>query len=64
MPVRNVRRKSGVSMQEQPPSELPVKILLVDDDPDFTKVFQISLQEEKRTSFLIETREDLETLKE
>ncbi|MFH0984102.1 MAG: diguanylate cyclase [Candidatus Omnitrophota bacterium] len=48
-------------MKEQSHPELPVKILLVDDDPDFTKVFQISLRGEKRTFFSIETASSLQS---
>lgn len=46
-------------MQEQPQVEPAVKVLLVDDDTDFARVFQIALRNEKRASFAIETTSTL-----
>ncbi len=47
-------------MQEEAHPMPAVRILLVDDDPDFTQVFQISLQAEKRMPFSVETAGSLE----
>ena len=48
-------------MQDQRHAVRDVRMLLVDDDPDFTRVFQISLRAEKRVSFEIETANTLES---
>jgi len=47
-------------LQEEPRQVSQVRMLLVDDDPDFAKVFQISLRADKRVSFSIETAHRLE----
>jgi len=38
-----------------------VRILLVDDEPEFARIFQISLRAEKRLSFVIETAGSLQS---
>lgn len=48
-------------MQEEVRLTSPVRMLLVDDDSDFAKVFQISLRTEKRISFEIQTAETLQS---
>ncbi|MFH1209118.1 MAG: diguanylate cyclase, partial [Candidatus Omnitrophota bacterium] len=48
-------------MQEETRTALPVRMLLVDDDADFTEIFQISLRSEKRVSFEVETVRTLES---
>lgn len=48
-------------MQEQRLSVSQVRVLLVDDEPDFARIFQISLRADKRTSFVIETANTLES---
>lgn len=42
-------------MEEKHPLVSVVRMLLVDDDPDFARIFQISLRADKRISFEIET---------
>jgi diguanylate cyclase (GGDEF)-like protein len=48
-------------MQDQSSQVSPIKMLLVDDDPDLARIFQISLRSEKRASFAIETANTLES---
>jgi len=48
-------------LQETPKQISPVKILLVDDDPDFARIFQMSLRAERRVSFEVETVSTLES---
>jgi len=47
-------------MQEEAHPKPVVRLLLVDDDPDFTQVFKISLQAEKRMPFSVEIANTLE----
>lgn len=48
-------------MEEQNRPASVVRMLLVDDDPDFARVFKISLRADKRVSFEIETAGTLES---
>ncbi|MDD5226054.1 MAG: diguanylate cyclase [Candidatus Omnitrophica bacterium] len=48
-------------MQDQRHPVAAVRMLLVDDDPDFAKIIQISLRVDKRVSFEIETAHTLES---
>ena len=48
-------------MQDQLHPVIVAKLILVDDDPDFARVFQISLHADKRASFEIETANTLES---
>jgi diguanylate cyclase len=47
-------------MQDERHPVSVVKVLLVDDDPDFARVFQISLRADKRVLFEIETANTLQ----
>ena len=48
-------------MQDQLHPVIVAKLLLVDDDPDFARVFQISLRAEKKGFFAVETAHTLES---
>ncbi len=48
-------------MQEESRPLSQVRMLLVDDDPDFARVFQISLKAEKRVSFQVQTVSTLQS---